>query len=31
MWLQLPWMNMAVNQLICHGAGPRQEPLTVHE
>ena len=31
MWLQLPCMNMAVNQLITHGSGPWQELSTVHE
>ena len=29
MWLQLPCMNIAVNQLILHGSGPWQALSTV--
>ena len=29
-WSQLPCMNIAVIQLISHGSGPWQDPLTVH-
>ena len=29
MWSQLPCMNIEVTQLIPHGSGPWQEPLTV--
>ena len=30
MWLQLPCMNIAVNQLIPQGSGPLQALSTVH-
>ena len=30
MWLQLPCMNIAVNQLTPHGSGALQEPFTLH-